>query len=236
MRGRFDVREKGPADLVTDADLASEKAVRRVVKEAFPDHVVLGEEGGAEADAAGAEYQWVVDPIDGTSNYVHDLPFYCVSLAVRRGGRSIVGTVLDPVRDELFSAAEGCGATLNGQPITVYPRRLLSESMLAISLPPKFEGHSREIAYLAKLAPGCRAFRRLGAAALILAYMAAGRIDGYWATQIKLWDRAAGELIVREAGGVVTDLFGQPLTDASPSLLATGTPELHERMLAELTA
>ena len=236
MRGRFDVWEKGPADFVTAADLASEEAVRRVVHEAFPDHAVLGEERGIEEGADDAEYKWVIDPLDGTTNYVHDLPFYCVSVAVRRDGETVVGTVLDPTRDEIFSAASGRGATRNGQPIAVRPCHEVRAAMLAISLPPQLDDRPWEIASLVKLAPKCRAFRRLGAAALILSYMAAGRIDGYWASKINLWDRAAGELLVQEAGGVVSDLNGEKISDASPHLLAAGTNALFQRLLADLTA
>ncbi|MBN1853385.1 MAG: inositol monophosphatase [Pirellulales bacterium] len=234
MRSRLEVREKGPADLVTNADLASEDAIRRVIGDSFPNHVILGEEHGIREGSEEADYLWVVDPLDGTSNYVHDLPFYCVSVAVRHCGQTLVGTVIDPIRDEVYTAAANRGSTLNGQPIRVRSCHVLQEAMLAISLPPQLANRRGEIASLAQIAPKCRAFRRFGASALVLSYMAAGRIDGYWASHINLWDRAAGELLVRESGGILSDLEGKQLSSASPTLLAAGTETLYQSLLAQL--
>jgi myo-inositol-1(or 4)-monophosphatase len=225
-RGRFDVREKGPADLVTQADVASQEAIRRIVLGAFPSHGFLGEENPSDADPD-AEYLWIVDPLDGTTNYVHDLPSYAVSVALRHRPRGVAapaatgatvsadrllaGVVFDPVANECFTAAAGAGAYLNGRPIRVSAIAALSQALVAASFPARVDRDSPEIVDLLNLLPHCQAFRRMGSAALNLCYLAAGRLDAYWSTSTKVWDIAAGVLIVREAGGIVAAPGGGPL-------------------------
>lgn len=235
FRGRFEVHEKGPADLVTDADLASEAAIRSVVTKTFPDHALLGEETGDSVDNAASEYRWIADPLDGTTNYVHGIPFYCVSLAVHRRGEPVAGVVFDPNRGEMFTATRGGGAFLNGKAISAGKCPTIHEAVLAISLPPQRVSRW-EMASMERLLPHSRTVLRLGSAALILCYVAAGRINGYWASSLNLWDRAAGELIVSEAGGLVTDLEGRPLRTDHRTLLAAGDPRLHGRLHDEIAA
>jgi len=233
FRNKFAVREKAPADLVTDADLASEKAIRQLVESSYPKHTVLGEEGGLGADREMAEYCWVVDPLDGTTNYVHGIPFYCVSIAVQKNGQTIVGAVFDPNREEMFAAADGQTAVANDIAIETTALQL-HQAVLAVSLPPRPSKSRWEIARLERIANQCQAFRRTGSAALNLCYVAAGRIDGIWAPSLNLWDWAAGAVIVREAGGVVTDLSGDPPTNETRGLVVAGNRQLHRELLAEV--
>jgi myo-inositol-1(or 4)-monophosphatase len=229
--GRFGVREKGPADLVTQADAAAQEVIRDIVLGAFPSHAFLGEEAAAEFDPA-TEHCWVVDPLDGTTNYVHQLPHYAVSVALVERGRPIVGVVLDPVRDECFSAVRGQGARLNNAPIRPSQVRDLAQALVAASFAAKVQPHSPEIDQFIAALLNCQAVRRTGSAALNLCYVAAGRFDAFWALSTKAWDVAAGILLVEEAGGVVSGLDGEPLDlKTGPHPVATATPELHEQFL-----
>ena len=233
--GRFGVREKGPSDLVTQADLASQEAVRDVVLGAFAGYGFVSEEADGDLDPA-IEYSWVVDPLDGTTNYVHQLPHYAVSVALVRRGRPVVGVVFDPIHEECFSAALGEGAWLNGRPIRASGVRELSQALVAASFAAKVARPSPEIDQFIAAALNCQAVRRTGSAALNLCYLAAGRFDGFWAMSTKLWDVAAGVLIVEEAGGVVTALDGAPFDLSNPHPVASANAELHaafRRMLAE---
>ena len=229
--GRFDVRKKGPADLVTQADLASQEIVRKTVLGAFPDHCLLGEEtepGQSAADRA--EYRWIVDPLDGTTNYVHGVPHYCVSLALERNGRLLVGAVYDPVLDECFTAVDGRGARLNGQPIHASGVSTISEALAAVGLPPNVQPDAPDLRLFLEMLPRCQAIRRTGSSALNLCYLAAGRFDLYWSYSTHVWDVAAGVLIVREAGGCVTSPDGGEFSLEEASFLAAATPELHARL------
>jgi len=229
-RGRFGTREKAPHDLVTDADLASERAVRQVIAAHFPDHGILGEEAPA-AEQLERDYCWVVDPLDGTTNYVHSLPCYAVSIAVTRRGQALAGVVFDPERQECFAAAAGKGARLNGEPIAASTAAQLSDSLLAVSFPTHLTPESADLMAFLRTAPVCQAIRRTGSAALNLAYVACGRLDGHWAHEIHPWDAAAGVLLVREAGGVVTDCSGRPFDLVAAQYLAASTGALHEALL-----
>jgi myo-inositol-1(or 4)-monophosphatase len=226
--GRFDVRKKGPADLVTQADLASQEVVRKTVLGAFPDHCLLGEESepGARTSER-AEYRWIVDPLDGTTNYVHGVPHYCVSLALERNGRLLVGAVYDPVLDECFSAVDGGGARLNGQPIRVSGVSQASEALAAVGFPYNVQSDAPDLRLFMEMLPRCQAIRRTGSSALNLCYLAAGRFDLYWSYSTHVWDVAAGVLIVREAGGIVTSPDGGEFMLEKASFLAAATPELH---------
>jgi myo-inositol-1(or 4)-monophosphatase len=229
-RGKFKTREKAPCDLVTDADLASERAVRSVIAEHYPDHGVLGEEAPA-AEQLDRPYCWVVDPLDGTLNYVHGYPCYGVSIAVAHQGRLQAGVVFDPERHECFTASAGGGAWLNGERIGVSGAAVLRESLLAISFPATLCSDSPDLTAFLNVAPKCQAIRRTGSAALNLAYVACGRLDGHWAHEIYPWDAAAGVLLVQEAGGVATACGGGTFELARGNYLSAATKELHAALL-----
>lgn len=218
-------------DLVTEVDKGSEKMIRNLIKTHFPHHSILGEEGvapGAEASAQALrdmqddEYLWIVDPIDGTTNFVHGFPFFSVSIALAHRGEVIVGVVYDPNRDELFVAEKGKGAYVKGKKMGVSKETKLSDSLIAtgfpadtgFALPTNMRG-------IEAVVPKVRNIRTAGSAALHLAYVAAGRLSGFWEIGLNSWDIAAGALLVREAGGQVTDTAGQPYTLAVRHVLAT---------------
>jgi myo-inositol-1(or 4)-monophosphatase len=229
--GRIEVREKGPADLVTQADFASQEAVRRIVLGAFPTHSLLGEERQpGETAAARAEYRWIVDPLDGTTNYVHGVPHYCVSLALERNGELLVGAVYDPVLDECFTAAVGQGARLGGRPIHVSGVAKLSESLAAVGFPPNPPPDAPDLLLFLDMLRRCQAIRRTGSSALNLCYLAAGRFDVYWSYSTRIWDVAAGILILREADGCVTSPTGGAFSLEDACFLAAANPSLHAQL------
>jgi myo-inositol-1(or 4)-monophosphatase len=227
---RFSPREKAPADLVTEADLASQDEIRRILLSEFPDHAFLGEEGG-DRGAANAQYCWLVDPLDGTTNYVHHIPHYCVSIALERRGQLVCGAVFDPVSRECFTAEQGNGAFLNGRELAVSQVQTIEEAVVVVSLPPKVQPGSRDLVELNRVTVACQAIRRTGSAALNLAYIAAGRFDAYWGGNTKPWDVAAGALLIQEAGGVITGTGGGPLRLDDPRFVAASTKPLHDAML-----
>ena len=236
-QGKFKWREKGKHDLVTEADLASQQAIREVLLGAFPDHEFLGEEDGdalAASHNVAQAYRWIVDPLDGTANYVHSLPNYAVSIGLEHEGEIICGVVYDPTSSECFAAAKGRGATLNGQTISVSDCRLLDQAMIAASFPPLVERDSPEITRFIEVLIRSQSVRRFGSAALNLCYVANGRLDGYWATSVKMWDIAAGMLILQEAGGLMTSLTGGKLVLAKPELIASASPELNAALVEVL--
>jgi len=226
----FAVEKKSAIDLVTEVDVAVERRFRALIAERFPDHQILAEElGGAAAVPPGP--CWVFDPIDGTTNFAHGLPIFCASLALEIDGVAEVGAVYDPNRRELFTAERGGGAFLNGRPLRVSPAARLVDAMLVTGFP--YDVHTRvdEIVGLFGAFVGrARAVRRLGSAALDLCYVAAGRLDGFWETDLKPWAIAGGALIVAEAGGRVTDTDGAPFASRGGHVLATNG-HLHEAML-----
>jgi len=231
-KGRFAVREKGPADLVTEADLASQEAIREILLGAFPGHGFLAEEGfladkNARLARQGDDLRWIVDPLDGTTNYVHGVPNYAVSIALERGGAPLVGTVYDPSADECFSAAAGHGATCNGEALRVSDVGRLSHAMVAVSFSAKVDRGDQEIGDFIEVMLKTQATRRMGSSALNLCYVAAGRFDAYWATTTKIWDIAAGALLVREAGGEITSIDGGPFHLERPQFIAAATKALH---------
>lgn len=206
-------------DLVTHVDKLCEARIRDVIAEAHPDHVVLGEEQGQPGDDA--RHRWIVDPIDGTVNYAHGIPYYCVSVALEIDGVVQVGVVIDSVRDEMFTAVRGGGAWLNGRPIAVSPEADPRKAMLATGFPnPDRDRHPNLDAFVRAL-PETRAVRRLGAAALDLAYVACGRLDGFWELELNPWDVAAGVLLIEEAGGTATRGDGSPYRLDDPVLIAS---------------
>ncbi len=226
---RFSVREKGPADLVTEADVASQEAVRRVVLGAFPDHDFLSEEEAPATKSGRSEphYRWIVDPLDGTTNYVHRIPEYAVSLALERAGEVVAATVFNPVHGECYTAAKGNGAYLNGKRLHVSGVTELMQALVAASFPPKVAADSPVLTDFARIIVASQSVRRTGSAALNLCYVAAGRFDAYWARETLIWDVAAGWLIVCEAGGVMTALDGKPFRLDRPQFIAAATEALH---------
>ncbi len=233
---RFDAREKGPADLVTQADLASQEAIRQTVLESFPDHSLLGEEDdNTVATGERTEFRWIADPLDGTTNYVHRVPHYSVSLAMERNGELLVGVVYDPVCDDCFSAVAGEGARLNGCPIHTSEVCEMSQALAVVGFPPDARRDSPDVRVFLEALERCQAIRRTGSAALNLCYLAAGRFDVYWSFSTKIWDVAAGVLIVREAGGEVTASDGgEFVLEDADFLAAANRPLLVE--LRELVA
>lgn len=204
---RSDLRLKGESDWVTTVDKASERAIIRILTRAFPGHTIVAEESAPEA--APGSCQWFIDPLDGTSNYIHQFPFFCVSIALMRQKRLEVGVIWDPCRKELFTARRGFGARLNGRPIRVSAHPVLKEAMLATGFP--FRARAVFPLYLEsfrRLFLRTGTIRRAGSAALDLAYTACGRVDGFWEMALSPWDMAAGALIIQEAGGKVSDFFG----------------------------
>ena len=229
--GRFEVRSKGPADLVTQADFAAQEAVREVVLGAFPDHCLLGEEKRPDEVAADrAEYRWIVDPLDGTTNYVHGVPHYCVSLALERNGELLVGAVYDPMLEECFLAALGRGARLNGRPIHTSEVAEVSDALAAVGFPAKVSPDSSDLRMFLEMVYRCQAIRRTGSAALNLCYLAAGRFDLAWSYSTKVWDVAAGVLIIREAGGTVTAPGGGVFCLEKPYYWAAANERLYSQL------
>lgn len=195
-----------PTDLVTQADHESEAAIRDLIAARHPEHVVLGEEQGQDKEGA---FRWIVDPLDGTVNYAHGFPFYAVSIGLEVQGEVVLGVVLDTARGELFTATKGGGAYLNGRPIRVSTRSTLVGSLLATGFPYDVNKDTENLTYFQRALTKGLMVRRPGAAALDLAYVAAGRLDGFWEVKLNPWDVAAGWLIITEAGGRVTGLQGE---------------------------
>lgn len=235
--GRRDVAHKGTIDIVTDADLASERLIVEGLRAAFPDFRLIGEEGAraTSPDASGSEYGWVVDPLDGTTNFAHAYPHFAVSIGLEFQGRPVVGVVYDPMRDELFVAAEGEGATLNDAPIAVSNEDTLITSLLATGFPYDLSRREESTALWMAFNNQTQGVRRDGSAALNLCYVAAGRVDGFYERPLNAWDIGAGAIIVREAGGVVTALEGGPFDMYQGEVLAA-TPGLHGSMLQVVRA
>jgi len=247
IRSRFAVprhvaTKSGAVDLVTDTDRAAEELILDRLESAFPGFAVLAEESGARPAAhPDAGICWVIDPLDGTTNFAHGVPHFAVSIAAVRGptatpselraARTVAGVVYDPMRDELFAASEDDPATLDGRPISVSPEPALGSSLLATGFP--YDRRERLEEYLAfwrVLIPRARDVRRIGAAALDLAWVACGRVDGFWEWRLKPWDVAAGRLIVERAGGRATDFQGtDPGAEASETLATNGA--IHDELL-----
>ena len=203
---RLEYSSKGRNDYVSQADVEAERAVLDVLTRAYPDHGIIAEESG---EREGSEYTWVIDPLDGTTNFLHGFPMFAVSVAVKRAGVLEHGVVYDPLHDEMFTASRGEGAQLNGKRIRVSTTRKLAPSLLGTGFPFRDLGIIEPwMRSFQSLLPKTSGIRRAGAAALDLAYVAAGRLDGFWEFGLKPWDMAAGALLIREAGGLVADVSG----------------------------
>ncbi len=228
---KFTVREKGPNDLVTEADLASQEAIRSILLSAFPTHRFLSEEDPVDSAPPAQDAdrpRWIVDPLDGTTNYVHRIPEYAVSIALEQAGQVIVGCVFSPVANECYLAKRGGGAWLNGARLRASRVASLEDALVAVSFPPKIEPDSRALADFNQVIVRCQSLRRTGSAALNLCYVAAGRFDAYWARETKSWDVAAGSLMVEEADGRITGLDGRAFSLDRPQFIAAGTETLRQ--------
>jgi myo-inositol-1(or 4)-monophosphatase len=203
---RIKIEYKGDADLVTAADRKSEALIRERIHQTWPGHDVLGEEGGLRD--TGSEFRWYVDPLDGTTNFAHGYPVFCVSMALQRHNVTVAGVCYDPTRDELFAAERGRGATLNDRPIRVSKTAQLKESLIGTGFPSHKRHQNPNIHFYHQITLRSHGVRRAGSAALDLCSVACGRFDAFWEFNLNSWDTAAGVLIVEEAGGVVTDFSG----------------------------
>ena len=233
--GGFAVRKKGVIDLVTDVDLAIERELRELIAERYPDHDVLGEElGPPDTERPSARHCWILDPIDGTTNFAHGLPIFCASLALEIDGVVTLGAVFDPTRDELFTAERGVGAWLNGERLSVSTNDRLVDSLLVTGFPYTVHEQADEMLGLfGAFISASRAVRRLGSAALDVCYVAAGRMEGFWEQGLGTWDIAAAALLVEEAGGRVSDLDGGPFVLRTGRLVASNG-RVHDEMLATI--
>ena len=219
--GRVSAREKGPADLVTEADFASQKLIAERLHNAFPDHTLLAEEEGAETDFD-APWRWIVDPLDGTMNFAHGFPLWVVSIGLEHAGRLVVGVVYSPLTRQTFSASLGRGATLDGRPIRVSTVDRLESSLIVTGLPTDFAADAdRQTAYMRRFSTRTHSLRRTGTSALNLALVAAGSCEVCYATAMHPWDAAAGVVLVREAGGFVSKFSGAPYDLYDGEILAS---------------
>ena len=225
-RRKFQVREKGRFDFVTDADVASQQAIQEYLLGRFPGHELLGEEDVSRhrRPGPGAPPTWIVDPIDGTTNYVHDCPFYCVSIGLEVAGELVAGVVFDPSRNEMFAAATGLGARLNGAPMRTSAAERPEQALVATGFAPDVRGHEKALDWWRYFSFHAQSLRRTGSTALNMAYVAAGRFDAYYAFDNHVWDVAAATVLIREAGGLVTNLDGSPFDPYTPDALATNGP------------
>lgn len=228
---RISIQHKSQHDFVSEVDFKAEQEIIKIIRNAYPDHAILAEESG---EHEGNDYVWVIDPLDGTTNFLHGFPQYAVSIALKVKGKVELGVIYDPSRDELFTAERGGGATLNSRRIRVGRQANLQTALLGTGFPFRDDEHLDT--YLAMLKPLCSAtagIRRAGSAALDLAYVACGRLDGFWEIGLKEWDMAAGVLMIQEAGGVATDFSFNSKYLESGNLI-TGNPKMHQLMYQQI--
>jgi myo-inositol-1(or 4)-monophosphatase len=232
LHSRHDVRFKGEIDIVTEADQQAESIIIAAIHQQYPDHDILAEE--SPATHTGSLYRWIIDPLDGTTNYAHGYPVFCVSIALEWDGSCILGVVFNPMLEEMFVVEKGQGAFLNDKPIAVSETTELSRSLLATGFPYDIRlTKENNIDHFESMAVKSQAIRRAGSAALDLAYVAAGRFDGFWELKLKPWDTAAGCLLVEEAGGTITDLHGEAFTLTAPHVVASNG-RIHREILSVL--
>ncbi|MBP6122622.1 MULTISPECIES: inositol-1-monophosphatase [Providencia] len=229
----IEVTKKGTNDFVTNIDRESERLIIEVIRKSYPDHTIITEESG-ELLGKDDDIQWVIDPLDGTTNFIRRLPHFAVSIAVRLKGRTEVAVVYDPMRNELFTATRGQGAQLNGFRLRVADAKNIEGTIIATGFPFKQKQHATAyMNIMSKLFVECADFRRTGSAALDLCYVAAGRVDAYYEIGLKPWDFLGGELIARESGAIVTDFVGNHNYLASGNLVA-GNPRVVKDILATM--
>jgi myo-inositol-1(or 4)-monophosphatase len=227
---RVKIEYKGEADLVTEADRNSEALIRKRIQEKWPHHDILGEENGLMD--TGSEYRWYVDPLDGTTNFAHGYPVFCVSMGLEHKGERIAAVVYDPTRNEMFTAAKGSGAQLNGEVIHVSNAATLAETIIATGFPSHKRHKNPNIHFYHQITLRTHGVRRAGSAALDLCYVACGRFDAFWEFNLNSWDTAAGVLIVQKAGGKVTDFSGGPFNIDSRQTVASNVL-VHDALLHE---
>jgi len=233
-RSGFHVEHKNPINLVTDADHAAEQCIIDCIAQQYPGHRTLAEERGVNANAS-SPYRWIIDPLDGTTNFAHGFPAYAISIGVEYMDDPLIGVVYDPTRDELFTAETGRGAFLNGRPVAVSHTRPLDAALLVTGFAYDIrDNRNNNLNHFSRFALKAQGVRRTGSAALDLCYVAAGRFDGFWEVKLSPWDMAAGVVIVREAGGRVTDLRGNPHSIHQPEVVASNG-RIHDEMLAVLS-
>src|SRR6267142_1400070 len=231
--GKISIEYKGDADLVTEADRAAERLITERIVALWPEHDLVGEEGARRE--RGSDYKWYVDPLDGTTNFAHGFPVFCVSLGLTHKGERIAGVIFDPTRKELFAAERGSGAFLNGSAIHVSKTKKLVESLVATGFPSHKRHKNPNIHYYHQITLRTHGVRRAGSAALDLCSVAAGRFDAFWEFNLNPWDTAAGVLVVEEAGGRVTDMSGGRFqTDSRETLASNGL--VHEALVKEFEA
>ncbi len=218
---------------MTDVDRKCEKIITDIISEKYPDHSIIAEESGDNGSES--DYCWVIDPIDGTTNFAHEFPFYCVSIGVMVGGTVKVGVVYDPSKKEMFVAEEGGGALLNGKNIRISDIGKVRDSLIATGFAYHVSGKQSSIPYFIKMLKESQAIRRAGSAALDLCYVACGRFDAFWEFGLKPWDTAAGQIIVREAGGEVTCLAGEAYNIFSNTIIATNK-KIHQEVIKILSS
>lgn len=213
------IEYKGEIDLVTEVDRMAETLIREEIARVYPDHDVLGEEEGLSSSSS--RYRWIVDPVDGTTNYAHGFPYYCVSIGLAIDGDVVAGAVYHPIWDELYSAARGAGATLNAKPIRVSQAEALNRALLTTGFPYHVIQSGQNYGLFKTMLAHAQGVRRAGSAALDLCQVACGRYEAFWEPGLSAWDVAAGALIVQEAGGVVTDYAGNPFDPYAREILAS---------------
>lgn len=232
--GMLTVSKKGDINLVTEADLASEALIVERIKSYYPKHAILAEESGeAKIDGAG-EWKWIIDPLDGTTNFAHGYPCWSVTIALEHAGEVVVGVTFDPTRDELFAAERGRGASLNNKPIRVSETEELAEALIVTGFPYDFKRREDFARHLTAFLLQSRGVRRDGSAAIDMAYLACGRFDGFWEEGLNPWDMAAGVLLIEEAGGQVTGYDNSTFSIYKPPILASNGL-IHNQMAAILT-
>ena len=234
-RASLEVQHKGDIDLVTESDLAAERLIIERIRSYYPRHAILAEESGAATHEGAGEsaYKWIVDPLDGTTNYAHGYPCYCVSVALEREGEIVIGVIHDPTRDETFAAERGAGATLNGRRIRVSETGDLNEALLCTGYPYDVRGRDDFARHFTNFILHSQGVRRDGSAALDLAYVACGRFDGFWEEGLRPWDVAAGVVLIEEAGGSVSRYDNTPFDIYAPPIMASNGL-IHEAMMRVL--
>ncbi len=231
---KFTVREKSRSNLVTEADEAAQTAIYEFIHGRYPTHGFCGEEG-LSIERTDSPYRWVIDPLDGTTNYVHGFPYYAVSIGLEQNGEIIVGAVFDPVHDEMFLAVRGEGASLNRRPLRCSAVTDLGQALVIASLPVATSVHDESVRRFLSVLPVAQTVQRTGSAAMNLANIAAGRVDGFWSTSLKPWDMAAGILLVQEAGGLISQIDGAAFQLEVPNLLATNGSDIHQQLIPLLS-
>ena len=228
------VTKKGDINLVTEADLASEELIVERIRSYYPKHSVLAEEGGDVIKIGGdSSWKWIIDPLDGTTNYAHGYPCFSVTIALEHEGEIVIGVTFDPTRNEMFAAEKGRGATLNGKPIRISSTEKLSEALVVTGFPYDFKQRENFARHLMEFMLSSRGVRRDGSAAIDLAYVACGRFDGFWEEGLNPWDVAAGKLLIEEAGGVITYYDGSKFSIYKPPMCASNGA-IHDQMLEVL--